>query len=207
MLCRVLGVSTSGYYAWRGRKPSLRARQDVILREHIVRIHQESRGTYGSPRIHAEMAMGLQIRCSKKRVARLMCEAGIEGVHRRRRRGITRRDASRTPAPDLVQHQFAQKAPNRHWVADMTQHRTDVGWRTPQYLNVHSWVGLTNFRLSGVAPMSGRSASLSLRPLETRVMSLNVARISSHRTTNQQLLPAQRRPALFPRPLLSKRLA
>lgn len=128
MLCRVLGVSTSGYYAWRDRKPSLRARQDAVLREHIVRIHRESRGTYGSPRIHAELAMGFEIRCSKKRVARLMCEAGLEGIHRRRRRGITRRDASRTPAPDLVQRQFARNAPNRLWVADMTQHRTDEGW-------------------------------------------------------------------------------
>ncbi len=128
MLCRVLGVSTSGFYAWRKRGPSSRARQDAELTRLIVRIHQASRGTYGAPRVHAELTLGQGIRCSKKRVARLMRQAGLQGVHRRRLRGCTRRDAARAPYPDLVQRVFAASAPNQLWVADLTQHRTAEGW-------------------------------------------------------------------------------
>lgn len=128
MLCRVLGVSTSGFYAWRKRGPSTRARQDAELTRRIVRIHQASRGTYGAPRVHAELTLGQGIRCSKKRVARLMRQAGLQGVHRRRLRGCTRRDAARAPYPDLVQRVFAASAPNQLWVADLTQHRTAEGW-------------------------------------------------------------------------------
>lgn len=128
MLCRVLGVSTSGFYAWRKRGPSSRARQDAELTRRIVRIHQASRGTYGAPRVHAELTLGQGIRCSKKRVARLMRQAGLQGVHRRRLRGCTRRDAARAPYPDLVQRVFAASAPNQLWVADLTQHRTAEGW-------------------------------------------------------------------------------
>lgn len=127
-MCRVLGVSTSGYYAWRKRGLSARARQDAELTEQIRRIHQASRGIYGAPRIHAELALGLGIRCSKKRVARLMRQAGLMGVHRRRPWGCTRRDPARDPYPDLVQRTFTATAPNRLWVGDMTQHRTDEGW-------------------------------------------------------------------------------
>jgi len=128
MLCRVLGASTSGFYAWRKRGPSTRARQDAELTRRIVRIHQTSRGTYGAPRVHAELTLGQGIRCSKKRVARLMRQAGLQGVHRRRLRGCTRRDAARAPYPDLVQRVFAASAPNQLWVADLTQHRTAEGW-------------------------------------------------------------------------------
>lgn len=128
MLCRVLGVSTSGFYAWRKRGPSSRARQDAELTRRIVRIHQASRGTYGAPRVHAELTLGQGIRCSKKRVARLMRQAGLQGVYRRRLRGCTRRDAARAPYPDLVQRVFAASAPNQLWVADLTQHRTAEGW-------------------------------------------------------------------------------
>lgn len=128
MLCRLLGVSTSGYYAWRKRGPSLRERRDAELLEQIVRIHEESRGTYGAPRVYAELKLGLRIRCSKKRVARLMSEAGLEGTHRRRRRGMTRSNPRQQPSADLVQRGFTAREPNRIWVADMTQHATDEGW-------------------------------------------------------------------------------
>ncbi|MGB4502368.1 MAG: IS3 family transposase [Dethiobacteria bacterium] len=111
-LCRVLGVSTSGFYAWRGRKPSARAREDAKLMKLIVEIHRESRGTYGAPRIHAELTVGRGIRCSKKRVARLMHQANLVGVHRRRLKGCTKRDPSRTSFPDLVQRSFTATAPN-----------------------------------------------------------------------------------------------
>ena len=78
----MLGVSTSGYYAWRTRGLSGRARRDAELTEHIIRIHENGRGTYGAPRIHAELTMGMGIHCSRKRVARLMRKAGLVGVHR-----------------------------------------------------------------------------------------------------------------------------
>lgn len=127
-MCRVLGVSTSGYYAWRVRKASARAQEDDKLRKLIVQIHQESRGTYGAPRVHAELALKYRICCSRKRVARLMREAHIAGIHRRRLRGCTRRDPAREPYPDLVNRDFTADAPNQLWVADLTQHRTGEGW-------------------------------------------------------------------------------
>lgn len=127
-LCRVLGVSPSGYYAWSQRGPSRRAQSDAALTKRIQQIHQESRGTYGAPRIHAELALGAGIRCSRKRVARLMRKAGLAGVGRRRSKGITRRDPTRPASPDRVGRDFQPAAPNRLWTADITQHGTDEGW-------------------------------------------------------------------------------
>lgn len=128
IMCRVLGVSTSGFYAWRGRGPSARVRQDAKLMKLIVEIHRESRGTYGAPRIHAELRIKYGIRCSKKRVARLMRKANLVGVHRRRLKGCTKRDPARPSYPDLVQRSFTATAPNQLWVADITQHVTTEGW-------------------------------------------------------------------------------
>jgi transposase InsO family protein len=82
-MCRVLGVSPSGYWAWSKRPPSARARSDAELTTTIKRIHEDSRGTYGAPRVHAELRDS-GTRCSRKRVARLMRAEGLEGVHRRR---------------------------------------------------------------------------------------------------------------------------
>lgn len=127
-LCRVLEISRGGYYAWARRGPSLRARQDAALIARLRHLHQESRGTYGAPRMHAELTLGEGCRCSRKRVARLMRTAGLVGVHRRRFRGITRRDPRRPLFPDLVQRHFRSTAPDRVWVADLTQHRTGEGW-------------------------------------------------------------------------------
>ena len=119
-LCRVLGVSPSGYWAWRQRQPSSRARADERLVQLIRAVHQASRGTYGAPRIHAELA-STGTRCGRKRIARLMRGAGLAGCHRRRRRAhTTRRDALAQPAPDLVERRFTATAPDRLWVADIT---------------------------------------------------------------------------------------
>lgn len=126
-MCRVLGVSTSGYYAWRHRKPSKRAVEDARLTELIVGIHDQSQGTYGYPRVHA-MLSRQGVHCSKKRVARLMKKAGIEGISRRKRWGTTRRNPHAIAAPDLVKRQFTADAPNKLWVADITQHGTREGW-------------------------------------------------------------------------------
>jgi putative transposase len=127
-LARVLGVARAGYYAWACRPPSDRDQSDALLGEQIRQIHARSRGTYGAPRIHAELRLGLGVHVSRKRVARIMREHGLQGVHRRRRGGLTRRDPAATPAPDLVQRRFAPPGPDQLWVADITQQRTDQGW-------------------------------------------------------------------------------
>lgn len=127
ILCRILGVSTSGYYSWRSRGPSNRDIANDELTRIIIKIHEASRGTYGVPRVHAELVMGQGIRCSRNRVARLMSRAGLQGVHRRRLHGITHRDRSKEPSPDLVKRQFTSECPDQLWVADMTEHPTAEG--------------------------------------------------------------------------------
>ena len=128
LLCRVLGVSRAGYYAWRHRPPSARARADGEVTRRIHQIHAASRGTYGSPRVHAELcATGLP--CGRRRVARLMRLAGLAGCQRRRRQPRTTfRDRRALPAPDLVQRAFRPVAPDRLWVADVTYVPTWEGW-------------------------------------------------------------------------------
>ena len=126
-MCRVLEISTSGYYAWCDRPPSHRARQDARLQAQIETIHADSRGTYGVPRVHAELAEA-GVRISRRRVARLMKQAGLEGVSRRRRYRTTRRDGRAQVVPDLVNRNFTVKAPNRLWVADITYVSTWSGF-------------------------------------------------------------------------------
>jgi putative transposase len=126
-MCRVLGVSTSGYYAWRSREMSKRGVEDQALIERIERIHGESRRTYGSPRVHAELqAEGTRI--GRKRVARLMRAASLFGVSRRRLFRTTRRDEDARPAPDLVDRRFTADGPNQLWVADITYIPTSAGF-------------------------------------------------------------------------------
>ena len=112
-MCRVLGISCSGYYAWRTRSPSQRARSNTALTETVRTIHAVSRGTYGAPRVHAELAAnGVQV--GKNRVARLMREASVAGISRRRFAITTVRDGARQ-APDLVERRFTADAPNVLW--------------------------------------------------------------------------------------------
>ena len=98
-----------------------------MLLKHITDIHAESRGTYGSPRVHAELTLGLGRPVNLKRVARLMREAGIQGLYRRRRHGCTVRDPDAQPCADLVNRQFTVDAPNRLWITDITEHSTVEG--------------------------------------------------------------------------------
>ena len=122
--CRVLAVSTAGYYEWRERAPSARAVADQALSEQIVEIHAMSRGSYGAPRVHAELRLGQGVRCGRKRVARLMRSAGLHGIYRRRGRHAR-------PAPavhdDLVRRRFVADAPDRLWLTDITEHPTREG--------------------------------------------------------------------------------
>jgi putative transposase len=133
LLCRVLRVSRSGFYAWVGRTPPARARADAALMDQIAAIHRESRGTYGAPRIHAELADSHGVHCGRKRVARLMRAAGLAGVCRRRTARTTRRDATAEVADDLVKRAFTTSAPNQLWVADITYLPT---WQGFLYLAV-----------------------------------------------------------------------
>ena len=126
-LCQMLGVSRSGYYAWRRRSPSERARFDVVLSEKIEMIHRNSRATYGAPRVHAELR-AIGIRCGRKRVARLMRRAKLRGCLRGQRMRTTHRIALQQAAPDLVVRNFSSEAPDRLWVADITYVRSGEGF-------------------------------------------------------------------------------
>ena len=127
-LCRVLRVSASGYYDWRDRPPSARARANADLMQRISQAHQASDATYGAPRIRAELAE-LGVAAGKNRIARLMRLHGLRGVSRRRGWCVTtRRDKDRAPAPDLVQRRFEATAINQLWVADMTYIPTWTGF-------------------------------------------------------------------------------
>ena len=126
--CRVLGISPSGFHAWRARPTSPRALEDEVLSLEIGRIHQDSRGTYGAPRIHAELRLGHGVRCGRKRVARLMRQAGLSGVTRRRRYRSAQGVRETAPAFDLVQRDFQAAAPGALWVADITYVPTDEGF-------------------------------------------------------------------------------
>ena len=125
-MCRVLGVSSSGYHAWVKRRPSRRAETDAVLIAAIRVAHTASRGTYGAPRVHAELAAkGISVGC--KRVARLMTQAGLAGVSRRKFVVTTVKDGGRQ-APDLVERNFTAEAPDRLWVADITYIPTWAGF-------------------------------------------------------------------------------
>src|SRR5216117_3416859 len=127
-LCRVLGVSRSGFYAWRRRPRSERDRQSTILVDRIRAVHRESRGIYGSPRVYRALrSAGYAI--GKHRVARLMQLEGMRGRAARRFRFIaTRRSTDLPAAPNRIARNFTAEAPNHLWLADITQVRTREGW-------------------------------------------------------------------------------
>jgi transposase InsO family protein len=125
VICRCLGVSRSGFYDWRSRGPSARQSADRALMTMITEIHTMSRYSYGAPRVHAELRLGLGVRCGRKRVARLMRLAGLAGIcHRRKRRGDRPTSAAHE---DLVCRRFVADRPNMLWVTDITQHPTRDG--------------------------------------------------------------------------------
>jgi putative transposase len=118
---RMLGVSRSGFHGWRRRPPSDRALGDAWLLEKIKEIHAQSRGTYGSPRVHAELRRQ-GIRVGRKRVERLMRQVGLSGSHQRRKGKTTIRVQGVSVASDLVERDFNPSAPNRLWCADIERH-------------------------------------------------------------------------------------
>ena len=126
-MCRVLEVSTSGYYDWRARPESRRKKQDRRLVVEIKAIHKESRQTYGSPRIHDELK-DRGIHCGKKRVARLMRLHDISAKQTRRFKATTDSKHARPVAENVLARQFTPSAPNVVWAADITYIPTRQGW-------------------------------------------------------------------------------
>ena len=123
--CRVLNLPRSSCYDAVSRPPSARAAADVALTSAIHEVHQMSRGSYGAPRVHAELRLGQGLRVGRKRVARLMRTAGLQGICHRRKRGRS------GPLPavhdDLVKRVFLTDAPDRLWATDVTEHPTGTG--------------------------------------------------------------------------------
>jgi putative transposase len=173
-VCRVLGVSPSGYYAWRNRPLSARARTDVELTAHVDAIHRASRGTYGAPRVHAELA-ALGIHVGRKRVARLMRALGMCGVSRRKGPRTTRRDPAHRPAPDLVARDFAAAGPDRLWVADITYIPTWAG-----FLYLAVVVDAWSRRVIGWAMASHLRTELVLAALDMAVAQRRPADVIHH---------------------------
>jgi len=166
-LCRVLSVSPSGYWAWRPRGRagrSSRAQADEHLVEQIRLIHQASRGTYGVPRVHAELASA-GTHCGRKRVARLMRVAGLARCHRRRPFHTTHRDPAAEPAPDLVQRTFTATAPNALWSADITY----VPTRSEGFLSLAVILDVFSRRVVGWSMADHLRAELVVAALEMAV--------------------------------------
>lgn len=167
-MCQALGVSPSGFYAWLKRPQSARHRSDGELRARIATIHQRSHATYGAPRIHAELKFeGVAV--GRKRVARLMRQAGLAGASRRKWMQTTVRDRRARPAPDLVRRDFTAVQPDRLWVADITYiptwsgflylavvldaySRRIVGWAMATHLRKELVLEALNFALSQRRP-------------------------------------------------------
>jgi putative transposase len=127
MLCAVLGVSCSGFYSWRRRPQSERTRSDAQLAVQVTAVHERSRKTYGSPRVHAELrARGVHV--GRKRVERLMKRNGLEARRKRRFRKTTDSKHMNPIAPNVVAREFEAAAPNRVWVTDVTAVWTLEGW-------------------------------------------------------------------------------
>lgn len=169
-MCRVLEVSTSGYWAWRRRPRSAQARANAQLTMRIRAIHEQSRQSYGAPRIHAELlAEGMRV--GRKRVARLMAAAGLYGVSRRKWITTTVRDRAARPAPDLVARNFTATEPDQLWVADITYiptwagflylavvldafSRRVVGWAMETHLRTELVLAALNMALSQRRPIA-----------------------------------------------------
>ena len=128
VLCDMLGVSRSGFHAWERRPPSDRALSDAWLLEQIKQIHTDNRKVYGAPRIHAELRIARGVRVGRKRVERLMREAGISGLVPRKQGRTTIRVPGVRVADDLVERDFRPAAANVLWVADITYLRSWEGW-------------------------------------------------------------------------------
>ncbi len=158
-LCRVLSVSPQGYYAWAKRGPSTRTREDEALRVVVRAIHQRSRGTYGSPRVHRELRRREPI--GRNRIARLMREEGLYGRRPPRFRRTTDSNHDRPVARNMLSRDFTATEPDRKWVGDITYVWTGEGWL---YLAV--LIDLFSRRVVGWAVAEHMRASLCIEALK-----------------------------------------
>jgi putative transposase len=163
-MCRVLGVSRSGFHAWQARPAPPQAVADQALAVRIAEIHKDSLGTYGSPRVHAELRLEDGIGVGRKRVERLMRVAPLSGQLTRRRGKTTIRVPGVRTAPDLVKRDFNPTEPNRTWCADITYIRTWEGW-----LYLASVMDLYSRRIVGWALAEHLGAELVVNALEMAV--------------------------------------
>ncbi len=173
-MCRVLQVASSGYYAWRGRPKSDRALSNEVLALDIQTIHEQSRGTYGSPRITRELnARGHRV--SKKRVARRMKESGIQGRKRRRFRKTTESKHGMPVPPNLLGRRFMQDAPNKVWVTDVTAIHTATGW-----LYLAAILDLFSRTVVGWSTSTQNDTDLALAALDEAIANRNPPRGLMH---------------------------
>jgi putative transposase len=161
--CQAVGVTRSAYYAWIARRPSQRQQGDASLVSEIRRIHARSHGTYGSPRVHAELRQHGRL-VNHKRVERLMRAHGIVGYRPRRRRSLTRPDTTAPPAPDLLGRLFDPDRPDVAWCGDVTWIPTDEGW-----LYLASVIDLASRHLLGWSMGAHHDASLVCDALDAAV--------------------------------------
>jgi transposase InsO family protein len=136
LMCRLLGVSASGYYAWRQRPESARAQSDCALLAQIRRIHEASKGVYGSPRVHAEL-VAAGARVGRHKVARMMRLARLRGCPKRRFRATTQRDPRHGVAQNLLQQDFTADRPNQRWAGDITYGAPRPGWSGVHMSGMH----------------------------------------------------------------------
>lgn len=161
-MCRVLEVSRSGYYAWLKREPSARAKANAELLETIREIHDESDGTYGAPRVHAELVeLPRGPKASLNRVARVMRTAELQGVSPRKWARTTVRDEKARPAPDLVNRDFTATGPDQLWVADITYVPTWAG-----FLYLAAVLDVWSRRIVGWAMATHLRAELVIQALD-----------------------------------------
>ena len=186
---KLLGVSPSGYYGWLPRPPSPHQLEDWALTDWIVEAHRRSRDTYGAPRIHAELrAAG--VRVGRKRVARLMRAAGIEGVHRRKKHRTTRRDPNTAPAPDLVNRDFTVSGPDRLWVAENFNYPRRVSVWTAAGELARTFYGPTEYGGGGVLDPGSYSGRHHFTAVGRKVR--------SRRKNTRTGTPELKRPSLGP---------
>lgn len=163
VLCSVLGVSRSGFYAWRDRSPSERAKQDACLAVEVTALHKRSRETYGSPRVFRDL-VAKGIRTSEKRVARLMRTNGLAAKRRRRFKATTDSKHTSPIAPNLLRRDFTAGAPNKVWVTDVTCVWTMQGW-----LYLAAILDLCSRRVVGWATSENNDRFLALEALRRAV--------------------------------------
>lgn len=164
-MCRVLGVSTSGYYDWLKAPESTRAKQDAALAAKIAQTHERSRKRYGSPRVHAELrAEG--VRVGRKRVARFMRSKGLAARRKRRYSRTTDSKHNDPIAPNLLERDFHAEAPDRVWMTDVTCIWTAQGW-----LFLAAMLDLFSRRVVGWATSATNNTELALAALHNATQS------------------------------------